>query len=188
MREPVQVSAQPPDAEQIRWFAEEVQPHEASLRAYLRRQFPALFDVDDVVQESFIQIELAQRSDKIVSVRGFLFTVARNIAVSLHRKRKFIARTAVNELPSSCVLDENADVVAAVCRRDEFDLIAEAIGTLPARCREIVALRLICGTENRVIAQKLGLSEQTVRVQVARGLKKCVKFLSKRGVVPAERT
>ena len=38
-------------AEQRRWFAEEVQPHESELRGYLRRQFPSV-EVDDVVQET----------------------------------------------------------------------------------------------------------------------------------------
>lgn len=40
-------------AEDERWFKEEVQSHEPLLRAYLRRKFPQLNEVDDVVQESF---------------------------------------------------------------------------------------------------------------------------------------
>ncbi len=32
----------PQDAEQARWFAEEVQPHESSLRGYLRSKFESL--------------------------------------------------------------------------------------------------------------------------------------------------
>jgi hypothetical protein len=40
----------PLSSEHARWFAEEVQPHEPSLRSYLRNTFPALPDVDDVVQ------------------------------------------------------------------------------------------------------------------------------------------
>ena len=36
-----------------RWFAEEVQPHEVHLRAWLHKQYPRLGDVDDVVQDSY---------------------------------------------------------------------------------------------------------------------------------------
>ncbi|MBI4625089.1 MAG: RNA polymerase subunit sigma-24, partial [Verrucomicrobia bacterium] len=40
-----------PDSELFRWFAEEVQPHEAALRTWLHGRFPDLKDVDDVVQD-----------------------------------------------------------------------------------------------------------------------------------------
>src|SRR5258706_7278593 len=39
-----------------RWFAEEVQPHESSLRSYLRAVFPLLPDIDDLVQESYARL------------------------------------------------------------------------------------------------------------------------------------
>ena len=39
-----------PKADSARWFAEEVQPHEPALRAYLRGSFPKIDDVDDLVQ------------------------------------------------------------------------------------------------------------------------------------------
>ena len=38
------------------WFAEEVQPHESSLRSYLRSVFPSLPDIDDLVQESYARL------------------------------------------------------------------------------------------------------------------------------------
>ena len=50
-----------PSADQTRWFAEELQPHEPALRAYLHRKFPTLADVDDFVQESFLKAYLAHR-------------------------------------------------------------------------------------------------------------------------------
>ena len=43
-------------ADHARWFAEEVRPHEPALRAWLRRQYPNLADMDDVVQESYLQL------------------------------------------------------------------------------------------------------------------------------------
>ena len=36
-----------PPSEQALWFAEEVQPHEPALRAYLQARFPTLGDHDD---------------------------------------------------------------------------------------------------------------------------------------------
>ncbi len=44
-------------------------------------------------------------------------------------------------------------------------------------------LRALRGLSHKEIAEKLRLSEQTVRVQVARGMKKCAQFLRDRGIV-----
>ena len=39
-----------------RWFSENVQPHDAALRAWLRARFPALGDSDDLVQETYARV------------------------------------------------------------------------------------------------------------------------------------
>jgi RNA polymerase sigma-70 factor (ECF subfamily) len=164
------------------WFADEVMPHERALRAYLGRRFPTLTEVDDVVQESFLRTFLAWQKDKLTSTRGFLFTAASNLSVSLFRQRKFIADTPAGEAPPVTRIEDATDIVEAVCRRDEIALFADAIANLPTRCREVVALRVLRGAKSAEIAAQLDISEQTVRVQLARGIKKCGEFLRERGV------
>lgn len=168
---------------QARWFAEEVKPHEPALRAFLHRKFPTMNDVDDVVQESFLKTFLAWQKGRLSSVRGFLFTVAGNATVSFFRKQKFISGTPVSELPALSVLEDDTDVHETVCNREELDLVAEAIASLPGRCREIAILRLLRGLDCRDIAADLGISEQTVRVQLARAMKKCSHYFHERGLV-----
>jgi len=65
---------------EARWFSEEVQPHEPMLRAYLQKRFPALADVDDVVQEAHLRLLEARRTSVIASAKAYLFTIARNVA------------------------------------------------------------------------------------------------------------
>ena len=48
----------------------------------------------------------------------------------------------------------------------------EAIDALPARCREIFIRRKLQGVSQKDIAARLGLSEQTVQGQAARGLRR----------------
>ena len=50
-----------------RWFAEEVQPHEPALRAYLQARFPTLGDYDDIVQESYVRLLKAQAAGQVQS-------------------------------------------------------------------------------------------------------------------------
>lgn len=165
-----------------RWFAEEIKPHEPALRAYLHRKYPDMADVDDVVQESFLKTFLAWQKGRLTSARGFLFTVAGNVTVSLFRRRKFISDTPVSELPALSVLEDGTDVHETVCSQEELDLIAGAIAALPERCRQVAVLRLLRGCECRAIAEELGISEQTVRVQLARAMKKCSQYFHDRNI------
>lgn len=165
-----------------KWFAEEVQPHDSQLKSYLRGSFPAVRDVDDVVQESFLRIWRARAAAPIASARGFLFRIARNLALDLIRRERVSPITAVTDSAAQSVVDDRPDAAETAAVRQELLLLAEAIDALPARCREIVILRKLQGVPQKAIAAQLGLSEQTVQVQVLRGVKRCEKFLRQHGV------
>lgn len=171
-----------PADDHARWFREEVQPHEAALRSFVRRRVPSIADVDDVVQDSYIKILQARPAGRIASVRGYLFTIARNTASKLFRKQKIFAPVPVSELPGWRVLDDTQDVAAAADKHLQDELIAEAIAELPTRCREILLLRVADGCSPAEIATRLGISESTVRTQLTRGLDRCTKWLRERGV------
>jgi RNA polymerase sigma-70 factor (ECF subfamily) len=83
---------------------------------------------------------------------------------------------------SSSVIDNSPGVVETACSREEIVLLVRAIDQLPARCREIVILRKLKGIPQKIIAAQLGISEQTVQVQVARGMKRCDQYLREYGV------
>jgi RNA polymerase sigma factor (sigma-70 family) len=172
----------PPRADQGRWFAEEVHPHEGALRGYVRGSFPAVRDVDDVVQESFLRIWKARAAAPIQSARAFLFRIARNLALDQVRREKISPITAVTDLAALPVVEDKADAAETAAANQELLLLAAAIDALPARCREIVILRKLRGVPQKEIAAQLGLSEQTVQVQVLRGVKRCEAFLRKHGV------
>ena len=111
-----------------------------------------------------------------------MFAIARNAALGIFRRRRFFSSAPMDEVESPALLEMGSDVVEAVSTHQEFALAIEAIDALPARCREIVILRAVHGLLHKEIARQLGLSEQTVRVQVGRGMRKCADFLRERGV------
>jgi RNA polymerase sigma factor (sigma-70 family) len=166
-----------------RWFADEVLPHEAQLRGFLRRQFPTV-ETDDVVQESYLKLLRAGAAEKIASGRAYLFTVARHTALTLFRRRKIYSDVPVNELPDWRVVDETADATAGLERQHRLELAVEAIDLLPARCREILRLAAVERMTPAQIATRLGLAESTVYVQLARGVRKCADHLRARGERP----
>lgn len=164
-----------------KWLGE-VHAEEGKLRAYLQRRFPRLTDIDDVVQESHLRLLRAQEAGVITSAKAYLFAIARNVALGVFRKTSQVTQVSVNEFPDSDILIGDADVAETASIQQEFAIAIEIIDRLPGRCREIVILRALHGLSHREIAARLGLSESTVRVQVARGMKKCADHLRERGI------
>src|SRR5262249_25074496 len=76
-----------PPSEHAQWFAEEVQPHEPALRAYLQGRFPSLNEWDDIIQESYARVLKAKGAGTINYPKALLFTTARNAALDLFRRR-----------------------------------------------------------------------------------------------------
>ena len=171
-----------PGVEQSRWFLEQVHPHEASLRFHLRSSFPTARDVDDVVQESYLRVWKARAAQPIQSAKAFLFKVARHVALDFVRRQRISPIVAVTDLVALPVIEDKPSAADVACTRDEVVLLAQAIDSLPPRCREIVILRKLRGVPQKAIAAQLGISEQTVQVQVLRGVKRCEAFLTKHGV------
>lgn len=175
-------SGSPPVVDQSRWFAEEVHAHDTSLKAYLRGSFPAVRDVDDVVQESYLRIWQARRRQPIQSARAFLFRVARNVALNLVGRERVSPLVGVRDLEALPVAEDCRDAAESACAQEELLLLARAIDALPARCREIVILRRIQNLSQKEIAARLGIAESTVEIQVVRGVKRCGDFLRRHGV------
>ncbi len=171
-----------PQSEQSRWFAEQVQPHEAALRAFLIAQFPALTDVDDLVQETFARVLKARAAGPVESPRGLLFAAARNLALDALRRRQIVAFEPMAENPDSAVYIDVIDVAETVSKRQELELLTEAIQGLPDRCRQVFTLRAVYGLSQRAIAEKLEISENTVEKQLSKGLRRCGEFFAQRGL------
>jgi RNA polymerase sigma-70 factor (ECF subfamily) len=171
-----------PPADHSRWFIDEVHAHDGQLKSYLRSSFPSVRDVDDVVQESYLRIWKACVSQSIRSAKGCLFQIARHVALDLIRHERASPISGVTDLADLRVLDTRPDAAEATCTREEIALLADAIDALPARCREIFILRKIKRIPQKGIAVMLGISDQTVQVQVFRGMKRCEEFLAQRGL------
>ena len=173
----------PSDPEQTRWFAKEVQPHESTLRSWLRGLFPSLPDMDDLVQESYVRLIRAKEAGKVSHAKAYLFTTARNAALDFFRRRKIISIDAVGDMSDSTVLDEGPSAADAVSKQQELDLLAEAVRDLPDRCRQTLTLRLLYGLSHKEIAAELKISEHTVKAQLAKGMRRCSAYFAERGLL-----
>ena len=98
----------PPDLDQ--WYREQVLVHERALRAYLRRAFPIVTDLDNVVQETFVRVLQARRTGAVENVRGYVFATARNLALGLMRRREIISIDSIAEIEALDISTEEPGV------------------------------------------------------------------------------
>ena len=174
----------PPDSELGQWFAAHVQPHEAMLRAWLRRRFDSGVELDDIVQEAYVRVLRAHEGGPLASPKAFLFATARNLALDRLRRHEVSRTELLGEIDSLHVLDEREGIPETLARTQELALLTQAIQSLPTRCRQILTLRKLYGLSHREIAARLGLSESTVSNQITIGIEKCTDFFAKHGDGP----
>jgi len=170
-----------PLPEQDRWFRAEVQVHGAMLRSWLRGRFPALRDVDDVVQEAMSRVWQAHQAGSVDAVKAFLFTTAHHLAVDEMRRRQIVTVEYLAEITELSVYDDRPTAADAAARAQELELLTQAIQQLPDRCRQVLTLRKIYGLSQREIAAQLGITEHTVEAQIGNGMRRCADFLARHG-------
>ncbi len=171
----------PQDPEQARWFVDEVLPHEPKLRAWIRARFPGAGDADDLVQDAYARLLRAHASGPIANPQAFLFVTARNLALNRLRHQGYERPTGATEIDPLSVVDDALAAPDTLARREDFQLLIEAIQSLPDRCRQVVTLRKIYGLSQKEVAERLGITENTVEAQGAIGLRKCIEFFRRRG-------
>jgi RNA polymerase sigma-70 factor (ECF subfamily) len=104
-----------------------VQPHERSLRSYIRSVFPSLPDIDDLVQESYARLIRAREAGRVSYVKAFLFTTARNAAVDFFRRRKVVSIDGIADLEELSVVEDRPDAAEAANKQQELEMLAAAV-------------------------------------------------------------
>ena len=172
-----------PPTEQARWFSEQVLPYEPALRAYLLKRFPTLPDHDDLVQETYVRTLRAHEGGRVACARAFLFTTARNAAIDLFRRRRGRTHEEISETSALPVLDEAPEIGESLERDHRLEVLLEGILALPERCRQVMMLRHLDGLAYKEIAERLGISPETVKVHMIKGVKDCTRFFHQRGLL-----
>jgi len=166
-------------AEHPRWFEDAVFPYEEMLRGWLARRFPGLRDREDLIQDAYLRILEAHRRDPLTNPKAFLFATARNLALDQVRRERVLPMGPLLSVEAEA-LGDGSDLPAELARNQELEILAEAIESLPARCRMIFVLRKVYGLSQKDIAVRLGLSENTISAQLTIGFGKCAEFVRAR--------
>jgi RNA polymerase sigma factor (sigma-70 family) len=155
--------------ERALWLGRHVLPHEPALRAWLRRKSLAGLDVDDIVQETYTRLVGAESVTHIHDARSYAFQIAGSVVIDHLRRLKVVS---ISQVPNFDYLEVAADEPSPerqVIDRDELQQLAQVIAGLPGRVRDVFILRRVHGLSQREVAQRLGISENTVEKHMSRG-------------------
>jgi RNA polymerase sigma-70 factor (ECF subfamily) len=165
-------------AEIVAFVGSQILPHEADVRAWLRRTGSLAADVDDIVQETYCRLAALEAVSHIASGRAYFFRTARNIAIERIRRARIVRIDCVTEIDALNVVDDEPSPERVVAGRRELRRVQTLIEGLPERCRQIFTLRRIHGLSQREVATRLGVTENVVEAQAMRGLRLILRALS----------
>jgi len=158
-----------------KWLNDLIAETRSGLARYLARLCASPDDVQDIMQEAYLQVYCALREtgpDGHVPA-ALLYTTARNIAFSRHRHRKVVAAAASAVTAGERLRREQAGIEQQVDRGQQMRRMMQAVNGLPPKCRDVFVLRMIEGLSQREIAERLGIAVSTVEKHLARGLQQC---------------
>ncbi len=166
-------------ADVIAWVGSNIVPHEAELRARLRRMAVAENEIGDIVQDAYLKIAHLEGVGHIRSGRAYFFATARSVLLDKIRRDRIVRIESLSEMDALGLVDDDPGPERRASARLELQRVGRLIADLPDRCREIFEMRRVYGLPQREIAERLGLPEHIIEAQAVRGLRLLMKAVAK---------
>lgn len=145
------------------------------IATFLRHRIGASPDVADLSQETFIRVARMQSSEAVENPRGFLFTIAANLARD-HLRRALKREHSETETVDETLACHQDNPEEALCNQQQEGILRQAVDSLPAKSREIFLLYHIEGRSYREIAEVMELSPRTVEYHLRQALTFCREY------------
>lgn len=135
---------------------------------------------NDLIQDTFIKIwEVRENLQEDKSIQAYLFRSVHNNCINyLHKKQLSIRHSEeyARNMKESLLFSEQSndyELFLEKIAQDNFELLLSgAIDELPSQCKEIFLLSRYHHLTYSEIANKLGLSVNTVKTQISRAFQK----------------
>jgi RNA polymerase sigma-70 factor (ECF subfamily) len=101
----------------------------------------------------------------------------------MFRRRRATVLEPIEELVELPTLEERCDAGDTLEHQQRLDALIEAVALLPERCRQVMILRHLDGLPYKEIAGKLGISRETVKVHMVKGVRDCIRHFRERGLL-----
>lgn len=152
--------------------------HDRYFEDLFRSAYNVLRDRDacmDIVQEVLIWFWEHRALHQMSSIKGYLLMATKYQTANYIRSSKVRENFRLKQVEQHYSFNEESLEL-----QDLKSIIESFTIDLPERCREVFKLSREQHLSNKEIAEKLGISEKTVSVQILRALNKLRKDLGKR--------
>jgi len=157
------------ESSRYQWIAAHILPHEAGLRAWLRRRLASLTadDIDDLVQEAFARIWTADFR-AIRNGRAYFYATITHLLGEYARRRRIVPIELLGEIESLNLISEEPGPEQRVGARQELQRLRSIVASLPPQCRRAFELRKFAGLSLKEVGAHMGVSEKTVENHLTR--------------------
>lgn len=157
----------------------------ASLKSVVSRYLKRPEDVEDIVQEVFVRTYAAKQKSRILNLKAYFFTTARNLSLkhkALHANKM---TDQLEDLGISEVYDYRTTLESRYETNEQFSIFCEAVRELPPQCRRVLILKKVYGLSHADIAERLNITVSTSNQHLARAIAKCTLYMQERGYLDA---
>ncbi len=158
---------QPPD--QDRDLAAWMTAYGPGLRRFFSRRANAV-DVDDLVQDVFLRLHSARTTTPIDNVERYLFTVARHVLISRHRRESARGWSLHDAYEDGQEIADDLSPERIVAARQEYARVIQLILSLPPRARAAFQFHRFENMTYRAIAGRMGISKESVKELMQRAI------------------
>lgn len=149
--------------------------HHDWLRHWLRKRLPCTENAADLAQDTFVRVLSSRQAFDLREPRAYLSSIARSLMIDGFRRRaleqSYLDALAAQPEPLDISPEERALIIETLL---EIDRLLDGLGP---RCREIFLLAQLDGLSHVEIGRRLGVSTNTVRKYVVRGLTQCLLLM-----------
>ena len=119
-------------------------------------------EAEDITSETFVRAWTSPEAIRLATVKGYLFTIARNLHLQgLRKRRRHVALE--DELR-----DPGQDPSARAEHSSQVRVVLDGVGKLPEIDRSALLMRALNGMAYAEIARALGITLASVKVKIHR--------------------
>lgn len=145
--------------------------YHAKVFRYIRSKINHIQDAEDIAADVFVKVyeKLDTFDETKASLSTWIYTITRNALIDYFRTRR-----TFSGIPEA--LADDGSVAEEIENKEMLETLAQALGALETRERDILILRYYSGKTLKEIAAKMGLSYAYVKVLQNKALEKLKCF------------
>lgn len=153
--------------------------NQSFLKQFVNRFFSNKEDVEDVIQETYLRAYVAGQKAEIAKPKSFLFTTAKNIALTKLTKKSKQVTDFLEDYSQRNDLELEPTPAEIVDAQQQLIIYCAAVRTLNGKCREAFLLKKVHGMTHKEIAQQMSLSLSSVEKYLHKAMILCDQYILK---------